>query len=74
MIIPVFSEWKKCYHPLGYDAVMETDVTSKQTVCLRSPICVVHGFRYCRENINLHSECWIKHRNMKTPGYKFIYI
>jgi hypothetical protein len=58
---------KKCYHSLRYD-VKVTNITSEQTVCLRLPICVVHGDRYSRDNVNLYSKHLIKHRNMKTPG------
>ena len=65
---PILTEWKKCYRLLRYDAIMATDVTSKQTVYLRLTICVVHGVRYRREKVNLHSGCLIKHRNMKTTG------
>ena len=74
IMTPILTEWKKCYRMLRYDAIMATDVTSEQTVYLRLTICVVHGFRYRRENVNLHSGCLIKHRNMKTPGRLQLWI
>jgi len=75
IMTPILTEWKKnCYRLLRYDAIMATDVTSEKTVYLRLTICVVHGVRYRREKVNLHSGCLIKHRNMKTTGRLQVWI